>query len=57
MTKTEAIKAIRALGITVSYRDGEFVVGANGIKGAGYFTSDAADAVATARLMLGWSGR
>lgn len=54
----ETRKAIRALGLTATYRDGEWRVNfANGREATAYYTTDNADALATARLMAQKDGQ
>jgi hypothetical protein len=46
VTHKATMQAIRALGVRVSYREGEYCV-------AGYFTTDRVDAIGTARHIAG----
>lgn len=53
MTLTEAKAAIKALGMTLRRENGEYRVAFRGkdSEASAYYTTDLADAVATARMM------
>ena len=52
LTQTATQAAIRQLGLTCRYRDGEYRVNLpKGTEATAYYTNDAADAIATAKRM------
>lgn len=57
-TFKQAREIIRGLGLTVTKRDGEFRVNyPNGKEETAYYTTDAEDAINTARAMSEWQGK
>ncbi len=52
LNRTQAVKAIRAMGMNVKVVDGEFRVNyPKGAESTAYYTDDPEDAVGTARVM------
>lgn len=52
MTKTQAVDAIKGMGLSARLRDGEIRVNfAGGVEDTAYYTTDAEDAVGSAELM------